>query len=160
MTSGRREGAKLPKIFCVNWFRKDEDGHFLWPGYGENSRVLDWIFGRCEGTAEAVESPIGYLPAPGAIETEGLDVSEERHDASSSRPIRSCGKPSSRRCTSTLPASATASPPRSGSSSRRSSSGSEVPKTSHALWVAGIALVVGAVVAWGRRSERGRSSRS
>jgi phosphoenolpyruvate carboxykinase (GTP) len=73
------EGAdksKLPKIFYVNWFRKDASGRFLWPGYGENSRVLEWVFRRCEGTADAVESPIGYLPPPGSINTEGLNVSE------------------------------------------------------------------------------------
>jgi phosphoenolpyruvate carboxykinase (GTP) len=74
---GAREGAQLPRIFYVNWFRKDADGKFLWPGFGENSRVLAWIFRRCEGTAEAVESPIGLLPAEGAIETEGLEISEE-----------------------------------------------------------------------------------
>jgi phosphoenolpyruvate carboxykinase (GTP) len=74
---GAREGAQLPRIFYVNWFRKDADGKFLWPGFGENSRVLAWIFRRCEGTADAVESPIGLLPAEGAIETEGLEISEE-----------------------------------------------------------------------------------
>jgi phosphoenolpyruvate carboxykinase (GTP) len=74
---GRAEASKLPRIFYVNWFRKGSDGHFLWPGFGENSRVLEWVFRRCEGAAEAVESPIGYLPAPGAINTDGLDVSEE-----------------------------------------------------------------------------------
>jgi phosphoenolpyruvate carboxykinase (GTP) len=74
---GRHEGAKLPKVFYVNWFRKDEGGQFLWPGFGENSRVLAWIFRRCEGSGEADESPIGYLPAQGALETEGLDVSDE-----------------------------------------------------------------------------------
>src|SRR3954447_13443470 len=74
---GAREGAQLPRIFYVNWFRKDADGKFLWPGFGENSRVLAWIFRRCEGTADAVESPIGLLPAEGAIETEGLEISDE-----------------------------------------------------------------------------------
>ena len=74
---GAREGAQLPRIFYVNWFRKDADGKFLWPGFGENSRVLAWIFRRCEGTADAVESPIGLLPAESAIETEGLEISEE-----------------------------------------------------------------------------------
>jgi phosphoenolpyruvate carboxykinase (GTP) len=74
---GEREGARLPRIFYVNWFRKDEGGNFLWPGFGENSRVLAWIFRRCEDSAEAVESPIGLLPAEGAIDTEGLDVSAE-----------------------------------------------------------------------------------
>ena len=67
--------AKLPKIFYVNWFRKDEDGRWLWPGYGENSRVLEWVFERVGGDAEAVDTPIGYLPTPGAINTDGLDVS-------------------------------------------------------------------------------------
>jgi phosphoenolpyruvate carboxykinase (GTP) len=73
---GRHEGADLPKIFYVNWFRKDpESGRFLWPGFGENSRVLAWIFGRCAGTAEAVESPIGLVPpAEGGIDTTGLDI--------------------------------------------------------------------------------------
>src|SRR5690242_4140893 len=75
----KREGVKLPKIFYVNWFRKDENGKFLWPGYGENSRVLDWIFRRCEGTAEAVETAIGLLPpvGEGGINIEGLDIGEE-----------------------------------------------------------------------------------
>jgi phosphoenolpyruvate carboxykinase (GTP) len=72
---GEREGARLPKIYMVNWFRKDDDGKFLWPGFGENSRVLAWIFRRCDEEADAVESPIGRLPAEGSIETEGLDVS-------------------------------------------------------------------------------------
>jgi phosphoenolpyruvate carboxykinase (GTP) len=74
---GKTEGAKLPRIFYVNWFRKGEDGRFLWPGYGENSRVLEWVFRRCEGKADAVETPIGLLPTPGAINTEGLDISDE-----------------------------------------------------------------------------------
>ena len=76
---GRREGAKLPRIFYVNWFRKDSDGKFVWPGYGENSRVLAWIFRRCEGTADAVETEIGLLPSTqdGGIELEGLDVTDE-----------------------------------------------------------------------------------
>ena len=69
--------AKLPRIFYVNWFRKDDEGGFLWPGFGENSRVLAWIFRRCEGTAEATETPIGLVPGPGALETDGLDVSED-----------------------------------------------------------------------------------
>jgi phosphoenolpyruvate carboxykinase (GTP) len=73
----KREGAKLPRIYYVNWFRKDADGKFLWPGYGENSRVLAWIFRRCEGSTGADETPIGLVPAPGALDTEGLDVSEQ-----------------------------------------------------------------------------------
>jgi phosphoenolpyruvate carboxykinase (GTP) len=75
---GERAGeSKLPKIFYVNWFRKGPDGHFLWPGYGENSRVLAWIFRRCEGRAEVDETPAGFVPAAGGINTEGLEVPEE-----------------------------------------------------------------------------------
>jgi len=70
-----REGARLPKIFHVNWFRKDDDGRYLWPGFGENSRVLAWIVERCAGRAEATETPIGLVPAQGALDTEGLDLS-------------------------------------------------------------------------------------
>jgi phosphoenolpyruvate carboxykinase (GTP) len=77
LKAGRREGAKLPKVFYVNWFRKDEGGRFLWPGFGENSRVLAWIFARCDDAAEAVETPIGRVPAPGAIDTQGLDIAAE-----------------------------------------------------------------------------------
>jgi len=75
---GRRDGAKLPKIFYVNWFRKDEDGRFLWPGFGENSRVLAWVFARCTGRGEATETPIGFIPPLGGegIDTDGLEVSE------------------------------------------------------------------------------------
>ena len=68
------DASKLPKIFYVNWFRKDTDGGWLWPGFGENSRVLKWIVERVSGKGEAVETPIGYLPAPDAIDTAGLDV--------------------------------------------------------------------------------------
>jgi len=71
------DAAKLPKFFFVNWFRKGADGRWLWPGFGENSRVLAWVFRRCEGTGEAVESPIGFLPAPGAINLDGLDAPPE-----------------------------------------------------------------------------------
>src|SRR3954447_23206001 len=68
------DGANLPRVFYVNWFRKDEDGKFIWPGFGENSRVLEWIFRRCDGEAEAVETPAGLVPAPGALNVEGLDL--------------------------------------------------------------------------------------
>ena len=68
---------KLPKIFGVNWFRQDDDGNFLWPGFGENLRVLRWIIDRCENRIEAVDSPIGLLPEDGGIDTTGLDVSAE-----------------------------------------------------------------------------------
>ncbi|HZJ57390.1 MAG TPA: phosphoenolpyruvate carboxykinase (GTP) [Clostridia bacterium] len=67
---------KLPKLFYVNWFRRDDDGNWLWPGFGENSRVLKWVFERTSGQGEAVKTPIGYMPTPDAIDTEGLDVSE------------------------------------------------------------------------------------
>ncbi|HOP99887.1 MAG TPA: phosphoenolpyruvate carboxykinase (GTP) [Acetivibrio clariflavus] len=73
----KSEEGKLPKIFYVNWFRKDKDGKFLWPGYGENSRVLKWIFERVSGEGKAVKTPIGYMPTPDAIDTTGLDISEE-----------------------------------------------------------------------------------
>jgi phosphoenolpyruvate carboxykinase (GTP) len=66
--------GNLPRLFYVNWFRKDANGKFLWPGYGENSRVLEWVFERCAGRGEAIETPIGYLPASGAVPTEGLDL--------------------------------------------------------------------------------------
>jgi phosphoenolpyruvate carboxykinase (GTP) len=76
---GRREGAQLPRIFYVNWFRKDAEGNFLWPGYGENSRVLAWVFRRCEGSALGEETPIGVVPSggPDGIDTSGLNLSEE-----------------------------------------------------------------------------------
>ncbi len=69
--------AKLPKLFYVNWFRKSPDGRWLWPGFGENSRVLAWIFDRVAGTAEAVETPVGLVPADGGIDTNGLDVTPD-----------------------------------------------------------------------------------
>ena len=78
LTIGRASTPdKLPRLFYVNWFRKDENGRWLWPGFGENSRVLSWAFERVNGTAAAVETPIGRLPAPGAINTEGLEVSDD-----------------------------------------------------------------------------------
>jgi len=69
----KADPGKLPKIFYVNWFRKTKDGKWLWPGYGENSRVLEWVFERCEGTAEARETAIGYMPTPDAIDRAGLE---------------------------------------------------------------------------------------
>ena len=71
---GEKGGSTMPKIFYVNWFRKGSDGTFLWPGYAENSRVLKWIFERCDGTGEAVDTPIGRLPADGSLDLDGLDV--------------------------------------------------------------------------------------
>jgi len=69
------DAAVLPRIFMVNWFRKDENGKFVWPGFGENSRVLKWIVDRIEGDADAVETPIGYLPTPDALDVAALDLS-------------------------------------------------------------------------------------
>ncbi|HEU4802455.1 MAG TPA: phosphoenolpyruvate carboxykinase (GTP) [Solirubrobacterales bacterium] len=75
---GRRgDEAKLPRIFYVNWFRKDADGKFIWPGFGENSRVLEWIFNRCNGEGETVETAIGLVPAGDGINTDGLDITTE-----------------------------------------------------------------------------------
>ncbi len=71
---GEKGGDKLPRIFYVNWFRKDADGKFLWPGFGENSRVLKWVVERCADGADAVDTPIGRLPAEGALDLSGLDV--------------------------------------------------------------------------------------
>lgn len=77
-TGEKADKTKLPKIFYVNWFRKDENGKFIWPGYGENIRVLEWIFNRLDGADIAVETPKGFLPKPGTINTEGLGISPER----------------------------------------------------------------------------------
>jgi phosphoenolpyruvate carboxykinase (GTP) len=75
---GRQTGAdKLPKIFYVNWFRKGPDGKFLWPGFGENSRVLEWVFQRVNGEGGAAETPIGYVPTADDLPLEGLDLSSE-----------------------------------------------------------------------------------
>ncbi len=74
---GQTSGAKLPRVFYVNWFRKDDDGHFLWPGFGENSRVLEWIFRRCENAVEAVKTPIGLVPRLQDLNTKGLDLEPE-----------------------------------------------------------------------------------
>ena len=75
ITMGKNnDAAKMPTIFYVNWFRRDDDGSFLWPGYGENSRVLKYVFARLEGKVDAVETPIGYVPGPGALDIEGLDL--------------------------------------------------------------------------------------
>lgn len=71
---GEKLGDKAPKIFNVNWFRTDDEGHFIWPGFGDNMRVLMWILNRCEGKADAVETPIGYEPKPEDINIEGLDI--------------------------------------------------------------------------------------
>ena len=71
---GKKLGDKAPKIFNVNWFRTDDEGHFIWPGFGDNMRVLMWILDRCEGKADAVETPIGFEPKPEDINIEGVDI--------------------------------------------------------------------------------------
>jgi phosphoenolpyruvate carboxykinase (GTP) len=78
LSIGARAGAQLPKIFFVNWFRKDADGKFLWPGFGDNSRVLKWVFERSSGKGVAVDTPIGRLPAPDALDTSGLDLTDQQ----------------------------------------------------------------------------------
>jgi len=70
-----------PAIFHVNWFRKDAGGTFLWPGFGQNVRVLQWMHGRIHGTADARETPIGYVPTPGALNLAGLDLAPATVDA-------------------------------------------------------------------------------
>ena len=75
------DSAKLPKIFYVNWFRRDADGGFAWPGFGENGRVLKWVIERIEGTAAAAETPIGHVPTPDALDVEGLNLTREQLEA-------------------------------------------------------------------------------
>ncbi len=123
---GRRM-ANPPKIFHVNWFRTDENGKFLWPGYGENLRVIEWILDRCRGEADAVKTPIGYVPTPESLDLTGLDVSrEDAGQAVRRQPQRLV----SRRPT-TSPASSSSSasgfPRRCGTSSNRCGSGSAAP---------------------------------
>jgi phosphoenolpyruvate carboxykinase (GTP) len=79
LRTAKRDGAQMPRVFYVNWFRKDDDGKFMWPGFGDNSRVLAWVFERVAGRAEAVETPIGLVPpvGDGGIDTAGLDVADE-----------------------------------------------------------------------------------
>jgi phosphoenolpyruvate carboxykinase (GTP) len=72
------DAAKLPRIFYVNWFRRGDDGRFLWPGFGENSRVLKWAIERIEGTAAAEETPVGHVPTPESLDVEGLDMTPEQ----------------------------------------------------------------------------------
>jgi len=72
------DSTKLPKIFYVNWFRRDEDGSFLWPGYGENSRVLKWVVERIEGIAAATETPVGMVPTPDSLDLDGLDLDRDK----------------------------------------------------------------------------------
>jgi phosphoenolpyruvate carboxykinase (GTP) len=74
---GRQHPNRMPRIFLVNWFRKDDEGKFIWPGFGENSRVLEWIFRRCDGDGDVVETPIGLVPTPDSLDTDGLDCSAD-----------------------------------------------------------------------------------
>ena len=73
----KTDAKKLPQIFFVNWFRRDDNGRFLWPGYGENSRVLKWVFERITGNAKAEKTAIGYLPTHDALDTTGVNVTSE-----------------------------------------------------------------------------------
>jgi phosphoenolpyruvate carboxykinase (GTP) len=80
LTHWFRMGKKIgdaPRIFCVNWFRKNEQGRFMWPGFGENMRVLEWIMARCDGSADAVETPLGWMPRAGGINLDGLGIDEQ-----------------------------------------------------------------------------------
>jgi len=72
----KADRSKLPQLFWVNWFRRGEDRSFLWPGFGDNARVLKWVLERLDGTAEAVDTPIGYVPAPGSVDVSGLDIDD------------------------------------------------------------------------------------
>ena len=75
---GKRNKVQLPRIYYVNWFRKDDNGRFIWPGFGENARVLKWIFERCDGTADALDTPIGKLPNIDGLDLDGLDLGREQ----------------------------------------------------------------------------------
>ena len=105
------DAAKLPKIFYVNWFRRDDDGGFLWPGFGENSRVLKWAIERIEGKAAAVETPIGHVPTPESLDTEGLDMTATPSSSRRSPSTPRSGRPRSRRSRSGSPSSARPSRP-------------------------------------------------
>ena len=118
-----REGGNLPKVFLVNWFRKDDDGNFVWPGFGDNIRLLEWIFRRCDGESAAEETPIGRVPAAGEINIEGTSLSAEDMRLLLEVDPEAV-KLSSRRWRSIWRASATGCRTRSRSSSTRSRSAS------------------------------------
>ena len=99
---GRREGAELPKIFMVNWFRKDDEGNFLWPGFGENSRVLAWVFRALRRRRRRRgRPPIGLVPAEDALDTSAASTSRRGARRSCSRSTRRSGATSCRSCAST-----------------------------------------------------------
>jgi len=75
---GQHGGAKMPKIFHVNWFQKDDNGRFMWPGFGENSRVIKWVTERCAGTGAAIDTPIGFVPTTDALDISDLDLTPEQ----------------------------------------------------------------------------------
>src|SRR3546814_2678569 len=75
-----KPGAKLPKVFHVNWFRKGDDGSFLWPGFGDNLRVLEWMIGRVKGEAGAIDTPIGALPRPEDLDLAGVELTDEARE--------------------------------------------------------------------------------
>jgi phosphoenolpyruvate carboxykinase (GTP) len=77
LSIGAKKGAVLPSIYYVNWFRKNSEGDFLWPGFGDNGRVLKWIFERVTGKVEGMQTPIGIVPAPGELDLSGLAIDEE-----------------------------------------------------------------------------------
>ncbi|MGH2477589.1 MAG: phosphoenolpyruvate carboxykinase domain-containing protein, partial [Candidatus Limnocylindrales bacterium] len=77
LSLGRAHPERMPRVFVVNWFRKDEDGRFIWPGFGENSRVLEWVFRRCSGQGETVDTPVGLVPAQGELDLDGLEISDQ-----------------------------------------------------------------------------------
>ena len=116
---GRQHPNEMPRIFVVNWFRKDADGNFIWPGFGENSRVLEWVFRRCDGEGGAVESPIGLVPRAEDLNTDGLAARRGRAGAAPGGRSRRAADSSSRRSRSISPGSATACRPSSSRNSTR-----------------------------------------
>jgi phosphoenolpyruvate carboxykinase (GTP) len=75
---GETPGAELPRIFTVNWFRRGPAGELLWPGFGDNARVLRWVLEVCDGTASGRETPIGLVPEPGSLDLTGLDITDDQ----------------------------------------------------------------------------------
>ena len=114
---GETAGAKLPRIYYVNWFRRTSDGRFLWPGFGDNSRILKWIFERVEGRAGARETALGRFPHPADLDL-GASTSRPTTSPISSTSTSTPGSTRSRPSASTSTASATASPPASKRSSK------------------------------------------